>query len=1116
MRLSRKLFILCASFFALLSLANRAIADPEPVSATKGQLQKPSIYFTENRGQWDERVLYKADGGAGLTWWFERDGLTLAVVVPDTTKIHPERSEGYLPDPAATGIHPERSEGYRPTPSKTDMLHNVQHESALSAQSADRSKGHALKLRFVPSPTQRQDDLVIASGTASKQSQPATEVIPDGKLSWNNNYFLGNDSSKWAPDCGNFTRLTYRNVWEGIDVVYYGEGNQLKYDYVIKPGADPSNVRLRWLGLEEPLELKRGVFARNEVTKQSSDDPAALPQAVPALRTGTDGLQGEDTLMQREQDTPKQSELLLATSVGTLREGIPLAYQRGEDGARQPVEVSMRVLSENEVGLEVVGAWDRSKELVVDPLVWSTYLGGSAEDEESAKDVTRDDSGCLVACGFTLADNFPVTVGSFQPEHGSPFDAVVFRISSEGDRLLYCSYLGGSSSEIASKIVPDAEGGVVVGGYTRSVDFPITEEVIQRHNNQEEQGRNTDCFLTRINRDGNSLVFSTYLGGLADEEVGGLAISENGATLVVGMTRSSDFPTTDGAYQDENSGSEDGFLSLIGDDGGSLIFSSYLGGHGRDRIEAVAIDDQGRVGVAGITLSANFPVTEEAFQRESAGESDGFLACFSEDGRELLGSTYFGGSRIEEVFDICYDNDSGFVVVGYTESQDFAVTERAFQADYSGGTDGYAICLNSSGEHVIFSTYIGGNSWDYAMAVIPVIDGSFVCAGTTGSRNFPIAGDAFQSVYRGSDHDGFITELSSDGTSLLYGSYFGGSSSEFIHGIESDFSTGIFLVGSTNSHNFPITEGAIQPHFRGGSDDCFAARLDISLPVLAFINLSDTLDTSENEVFSFSIRGVSLDRTADLAIAFTSDNLPDSARFTDNGDGTGSFLWQTTFDDAGEYLATFTLSDGENEITADVVIIVNNVNRAPYIEPFELSPVDEGETLAFQIRAVDPDGDNFRLYGMSDDLPDGWQIIQQDASWWFSWQTNFENAGAYRLAITVSDDFDSTTANYLLRVNNVNSVSDLIPHPSSFILSDAFPNPFNSATTIRFGIPEPGEVSLSVWDLSGHQVATLAKGRQEAGYHEVVWRADGVPAGVYLIEMQSKNRTITHQVVIMK
>lgn len=1070
MRYARNLFNFTAIILPVIYLAGNLKAATDPNSQAKVRLQQPAIYFTENKGQWDGHVLFKADGGRGLTWWFERDGLTVAVIVPDTAGIEGQQIE---------------------------QINQREHDlislkSAQSAPSAVPSKGHALKLRFVPSDRQ-SSDIVFASSATAKQSQPATEVIPDGKLSWNNNYFLGNDESKWAPDCGNFTRLTYRNVWDGIDVVYYGEGDQLKYDYVVKPGADPSNVRLRWLGLEEPLALIPA-----QAGNQNSNS-AVIPAKA--------GIQPD-------------TGLLLATSVGTLREGIPLAYQRDENGARVPVEVSFVILSENEVGLEVVGKWDRTKELVVDPLVYSTYLGGSGWDDIFA--IATDNIGNTITAGSTQSQDFPITAGCFDEtyndERDGDNDCFIAKISRDGSSLIYCTYIGGRYSEILFSIIQGQNDRTIFIGGTVSNDFPTTEGAYDR---VYANGRwNRDGIIGALNNAGNALIFSTFLGGDEFENTRAIALTDNGDIIVGGLVFGAGFPVSEGVIQPNCSGERDGFIAKISGDGSSLMFGTYYGGSDIDEISALTIDSSEHIVVTGTTRSNDLPIAGESFDESYNGDNDVFVTWLSAEADEIISGTYLGDWGSEEARTITFDGIQGVIVGGTTNSRWFPTTHGSFDETYSDSTDCFLARLTYSRPELIYSTFLGDRGYEQFSGAFLDPDGSIIAAGFTSSQHFPVTQDAYQIDIRGRN-DLFIVRLNAEGSNLIYGTHFGGwSDEECLMGIANDNAGGVAMGGFTYGETFPTTENAFDQTFNGGYSDGIAARLDIGLTyILRWIEMPHQVVSDEIHNILFEISGVSSNEDEALTLDFFPNNIPDGrVIFNDFGDGSGSFEWELDYDDAGEYTASFTLSNGEDSISADVVIIVNNVNRPPGLHAPQEETVEEGGELSFSVLGVDSDSNMVCIGILSENLPDGWIFFAFEPDFvTFYWRPTYEDAGVYDILFYGTDNIDTGYVNVRIIVLNVVGINDLkLTIPPTHTLSLPYPNPFNSSTTIRFGLPVSGEAILHVTDTNGRLMATLVEGRLEAGWHEIIWNAEAIPAGVYLVELISGERKILQKVAIAR
>jgi hypothetical protein len=417
------------SILALLlaAAAPFVYASPAQMPANQYLKSNPGLCFTENKGQWDERVLFKAEGAGGLTWFIERDGFTVLYSIPDLT-AEP------LENPRDIGMSEELQKN----------------EPKIYPR-----KGHALKFRFVQNGTPPYSPPAIAEGETTpspillkggtegglsdspwfaSQDRPvsAREVIPSDRLSHNNNYFLGNDRSKWAPNCGNYKGLTYRDVWEGIDVNWYEKNGLVEFDFVVNPGADPNRIQMRVDGLESALEL-----------------------------------------------TADGGELILPTSLGDVKMALPEAYQPDGWGGLTEIEAQFCHPREggdprlgSKLGIRTPEGYDAGKKLIVDPLIYSTYFGGGNWDEAHA--LVLDGVGGVVVVGYTYSNDFPTTEGAIDGSSNGYRDAFVARLSGDGSNLLYSTYLGGSDSEEAYALASDGTGGMFVAGWTYSNDFPTT------------------------------------------------------------------------------------------------------------------------------------------------------------------------------------------------------------------------------------------------------------------------------------------------------------------------------------------------------------------------------------------------------------------------------------------------------------------------------------------------------------------------------------------------------------------------------------------------------------------------------------------------------------------
>ncbi|NQU05919.1 MAG: T9SS type A sorting domain-containing protein [Calditrichaeota bacterium] len=284
-------------------------------------------------------------------------------------------------------------------------------------------------------------------------------------------------------------------------------------------------------------------------------------------------------------------------------------------------------------------------------------------------------------------------------------------------------------------------------------------------------------------------------------------------------------------------------------------------------------------------------------------------------------------------------------------------------------------------------------------------------------------------------------------------------------------------------------------------------------------DIPQVIEVDENQVVEFIVEGIDQDED-ELAISYSSEDLPEAVEFMDEGNGIGTFVWQTTFDDAGEYTATFTLSDGEFNIAEDVTITVLNVNRAPlWVAYPEEVEIDEGQLLEFVIIGIDPDRDDVQITYSSDNLPESVEFNDVgDGTAVFSWQPSFEDAGEYTATFTISDGDLENEAGVHFTVMDTDHIfcqnDGSIPKVLS--LSHAYPNPFNSTTTIRYSLPMPTDVSLEVYNLAGQQITTLFEGQNQAGIHTTTLTANDLPSGLYFVKLNAGGQVFTRKVMLIR
>ena len=386
--------------------------------------------------------------------------------------------------------------------------------------------------------------------------------------------------------------------------------------------------------------------------------------------------------------------------------------------------------------------------------------------------------------------------------------------------LAYSTFLGGSGGDFGYGIAVDGTGSAYVTGYTASIDFPTQSP----YNGTPTGG--TSVFVTKLAASGNALVYSTYLGGGSDQEGNAIAVDSAGSAYVTGWTDSADFPIQS-AYQGILRGAANAFVAKLAPAGNALVYSTYLGGSSEDSGWAIAVASGGTAYVAGDTSSADFP-TLAPFQSALNGTSDAFVAKLAPAGNALVYSTYLGGSSDDFGAGIAVDAAGAAYVTGDTSSSDFPI-QSAFQATLKGPNTAFVTKLAPAGNALMYSTYLGGTSFDVGEGIAVDAAGSAYVTGWTDSSNFPIQ-SAYQATFKGSE-DAFVTKLAPAGNALIYSTYLGGSASQTALGIAVDSTGSAFVTGYTYSADFP-TLSPYQSYKAG--QDAFVARLASAGNALVF------------------------------------------------------------------------------------------------------------------------------------------------------------------------------------------------------------------------------------------------------------------------------------------
>ena len=575
-------------------------------------LPAQGIEFVENKGQWDSQVQYKGNLNGGA---FFLTNTGYKVVLSDNNDMM------------------ALADYYHAHFSNASSAANTRMATSPSSKITVRS--HAYEMKFV--------------GASSKIS-----IVPDKALNTVNNYFIGNDPTKWASNCKVYQAVLYKNVYPGIDARYYMEEGSLKYDLVVNPGADADKIALQFDGVDK-IEVKN-------------------------------------------------QNLVIKTSVGEVAELKPYTFQAKETGR---AEVSSKYYLKDNIVKFRIDNYDKSKPIVIDPTLVFSSFAGSAVDNWGYT-ATYDGEGNFYGGGIAFGTGFPVSNGAFQTvyaggnnEEGiAPVDIGIIKLSPNGSKRLYATYLGGNGNEQPHSLVVDNNGDLIVTGRTSSSNFPVTSKRYGSDSSKLIQG--SDIFITKISASGAALIGSRLFGGQNDDGVnirpkyvspqGSVSIRRNygddarsevivdaaNNIYLASCTQSPDFPVTANAFQPKFGGgsadglipAQDGIVIKTNPDLSNVLFSSFLGGTGEDAAFVLALNPlDNSIYVGGATTSTDFPGTKNGtvlYNAYQQGVCDGFVSIISNDGSKLIKTSYFGTNGNDLVYGVQFDKFGFPYIMGTT------------------------------------------------------------------------------------------------------------------------------------------------------------------------------------------------------------------------------------------------------------------------------------------------------------------------------------------------------------------------------------------------------------------------------------------------------------------
>ncbi len=611
----------------------------------------------------------------------------------------------------------------------------------------------------------------------SFQGTEGTGPIGRDPLPGKTNYLLGRDPSGWASGLTTFQEVLFEGLYPGIDLVYRLSEGRLKYDLVLHPGADASSIRVAVSG-HQAMTIDAG------------------------------------------------GDLVIGTPVGTVRDSGLIAFYA--DAPDETVQSSFRLLGDDAYGFSL-GEFDRERTVVIDPLVYSTYVGGTGHALAVPwAGVALDSQDRPVVAGYTNSTFFPTTPGSYdRSPGGGESDIFVFRLSAEGTELEWSTYVGGNGADYPYDIVLDRWDRPVIVGRTNSTDFPTKASAYRpTHTGPDQEG-----FILKLNPDGGSLYASTYLGGNDTDELVAVALWRGEGVYVAGNTKSLDLPTTPNApFENHTGGTFDAFVAVMDPLMTGLVDMTYLGGTRWDMAADITVDDLYNVYISGETGSPDFPATNGTYQDFLMGGQDAFVVKLNPGMDNITWCTLLGGFA-DEIAEYVHVADNGSVTIaGYTDSPNLPTTNNSFQPVMEGSAEVFVTRFLPNGSGLEYSTFMGGMEWDQCDGMAVDDAGRVHLTGRTQSDaddNFPTMRGAFQED-RAGDWDAYIIKLEADGGSALYASYLGGTGEDAGTGLALNATGDAVIVGGTDSPAFPTTAGVHQTS-RSGAVDVFVTKMDLFL-----------------------------------------------------------------------------------------------------------------------------------------------------------------------------------------------------------------------------------------------------------------------------------------------
>jgi hypothetical protein len=637
--------------------------------------------------------------------------------------------------------------------------------SEATAKIIDDPQNSTFKIQHSKLITCRADLLLL-------NSNPSATIIPSEKQEYYENYYLAHTPENGITHVNTFKTITYKNIYPNIDLVLHTKECGLKYEFIVFPGGEISDIRMQWNGLNTIKNLENGGIS-------------------------------------------------YAFGFGKMVESKPFVYQ-GDNTVKCSFDKNS-----NRIGFDIK-KYDKSKILIIDPtLDWGTFIGGNSWTDGYG--IALDEQGNVYLTGLTESTSGIATAGSYQSVNnnyiGFDNNAFLAKFSSNGS-LYWCTYFGGDSSTQAYGISIYKNNIYFAGSTNSTIGIATIGAYQERYNSVKDNHYNSDGFLAKFNPNG-SRIWSTYFGGPGFDWIASIVSDQTGNIYIGGGTSSTTGISSKGAYQVSfGGGNGDAFLSKF-DSAGSLKWTTYFGGENRDGASGLAIDSFNNIYISGASSSSSGIATTGAFQTKLGNapndNNDAFLAKFNSNG-SLLWATYFGGEKNDGAVALAIDYSGNVFITGVTSSDTGIATSGAYQTSLIGNGNRFLAKFNAAGAE-LWATYYGGTAAANGCITIDQSNNIFTGGITTGKSNFATK-EGWQSYYGGSD-DGFFAEFSEAGM-LKYATYFGGKYQDWLNAMASDKQGNIYITGVAGSPDSIATPGAYRSTRDFNSSDAYLVKFNFN------------------------------------------------------------------------------------------------------------------------------------------------------------------------------------------------------------------------------------------------------------------------------------------------